>query len=191
MRKEIKGFVCGVLSTVVVSVGIVSASGTWENIPVLRNDIKVIVDGTEVTADNFLYQDATYLPIRAISAALGEKVEYDEAANTAYIGERIDNLDNTIVAQNKYSLPDDILNKRECWDFAGGQYFLTGTGVWEYAQKYGLSLDGEDVNGKFYWIFKKNDIEVYRYHEEFVDGALGVLFDNMVDIIIPVLESVQ
>lgn len=41
MKKEIKGFVCGVLSTVIMSVGIVSASGIWENIPVLRNDIFV------------------------------------------------------------------------------------------------------------------------------------------------------
>lgn len=88
-----KKFVCGIIvgSICTLSVGSL-AGGIWDNISVLRNDIKVVVNGNEVTADNFLYQDTTYLPLRAVSTALGENVEYDEQTNTAYIGESEDML---------------------------------------------------------------------------------------------------
>lgn len=66
------------------------AAGVWENIPVLRNDIKVIVNGEEITADNFLYNDTTYLPLRAIGEALDKDVQYDEQTNTAIISEKGD-----------------------------------------------------------------------------------------------------
>lgn len=86
MKKEFKGFICGVLATAVVGLGVVSASGVWDNISVLRNDINVVVNGRDVTADNFLYNDTTYLPLRAVSEALNQSVSYDESTNTAYIG---------------------------------------------------------------------------------------------------------
>ena len=169
MKKEFKGFVCGVLITSLLGAGIVCASGTWENIPVLRNDITVVVDGTEVTADNFLYQDTTYLPIRAIGTALGENVEYDEAANTAYIGERIDNLDTSTVT-GKYELLDG----------------------WSVGDDYGIYID----NNQYYISLRKMEhlfapnIELMSYSDDSGRFAVKVVINGTHEVIVyPVLAQ--
>lgn len=86
MKKELKGFVCGIVTTAILGTGFVFAAGQWKTIDVLENDITVMVDGKQVTESNFVYNDRTYLPLRAVAEAVGKPVEYDEATNTAYIG---------------------------------------------------------------------------------------------------------
>lgn len=88
MKKELKGFVCGVLTTALVAGGAAFAAGQWKTIDVLENDITVMVDGVQLNESNFLYNDRTYLPLRAVAEAVGKSVEYDETTNTAYIGVR-------------------------------------------------------------------------------------------------------
>ena len=102
-----KKFICGLLIGSICTLSIGSlANGVWDNISVLKNDINVVVNGETVTADNFLYNDITYLPLRAVSEALGETVEYDETDNTAYIGERVDKD----TMKSKYTPPVDLKN---------------------------------------------------------------------------------
>ena len=84
MKGNIKSFICGMLVMGVISCAGVYAADVWQNINVLPNTIKVVVDGKEVQADNFLYNDTTYLPIRAVSEALGKDVQYDTQTSTAY-----------------------------------------------------------------------------------------------------------
>ena len=103
MKKEIKGFVCGVVVATIIGAGMASAAGTWESIDVLRNDINIVVNGQPVEVDNFLYNDTTYVPLRAVSSTLGENVDYDETTNTAYIGEKYDNI------VSKHIPPDEPL----------------------------------------------------------------------------------
>lgn len=98
MKKELKGFVCGFTTMAVLSAGVASASGFWDTINVLRNDISVVVNGENITADNFVYNDTTYLPLRAVSEALNQTVSYDENSNTAYIG--VDSNNQTPNANN-------------------------------------------------------------------------------------------
>lgn len=82
-----KKIMCGFIAGAVLATGIGSfASGMWKNIDVLENDITVMVDGEKVSEDNFVYNDRTYLPLRAVADAVGKPVDYDEATNTAYIG---------------------------------------------------------------------------------------------------------
>ena len=85
MKKEIKGFVCGVVATTLVAGGFAFAAGQWRTIDVLENDITVVVDGKTLNESNFLYNDRTYLPLREAAEALGKTVRYDAATNTAYI----------------------------------------------------------------------------------------------------------
>ena len=121
-----KKIICGILIGSICTISIGSlASGVWDNIDVLKNDIKVVVNGDEVTADNFVYEDTTYLPLRAVSTALGEKVEYDEQTNTAYIGERNDDLNNDEI-KIRYNIldnlnPDDMLQIR----VYNGNYYIS------------------------------------------------------------------
>ena len=88
MKKNIISFISGALCMAVLSGGIaVFASGAWKNISVLENDITVVVDGKQISESNFVYNDRTYLPLRAVAEAVGKEVTYDETTNTAYIGE--------------------------------------------------------------------------------------------------------
>lgn len=129
MKKEIKGFVCGVILTVLLGCG-VSAAGIWDNISVLRNDITVIVNGNEVAADNFLYNDTTYLPMRVIGEALGKDVQYDEETNTAKINDKgaipIDNNMNNTTNKNKYIPPQDMFDKEIIEEENGIYYIIAG-----------------------------------------------------------------
>ena len=90
VKKELKGFLCGILVSGIVGAGVAYATGVWESIDVLRNDINVVVNGQQISADNFLYNDTTYLPLRAIGEALDKDVQYDEQTNTAIISEKGD-----------------------------------------------------------------------------------------------------
>lgn len=83
MKKNfIIGFICGAL---VCGTAGALASDAWQNISVLPNTIKVVVNGKEIQADNFLYNDTTYLPIRAVGEALGNDIQYDPETGTAVI----------------------------------------------------------------------------------------------------------
>lgn len=161
------------------------AAGVWENIPVLRNDIKVIVNGEEITADNFLYNDTTYLPLRAIGEALDKDVQYDEQTNTAIINEKGDSeLTENI---NKHTPPDFMI---------GDEYYITQT----YSGKYvagirciayftdpmGLELYFPNESNEI--VFYKNGVEVYRYQYS-EDGR--IYYDELMDEIIPALEALQ
>lgn len=115
-----KKFICGVLigSICTLTVGSI-ASGIWDNISVLKNDINVVVNGQNVTADNFLYNDTTYLPLRAVSEALGKSVRYNEATNTAYIGEsEVAQMNNKNEFEGKYDPKNyaDKLSKLDIHD---------------------------------------------------------------------------
>ena len=104
MKKFICGLVIGSICT--LSIGSL-ANGVWDNISVLKNDINVVVNGETVTADNFLYNDITYLPLRAVSEALGESVNYDDKTNTAYIGLQ----KNSETITGKYTPPKGMFEK--------------------------------------------------------------------------------
>ena len=65
-----------------------AAGDNPENISVYRNTIKVVSNGTAIDADNFLYNGTTYIPLRAVSEALGANVEWDEEEKTARITEK-------------------------------------------------------------------------------------------------------
>ncbi len=56
-----------------------------ETIPVLVNDVNVVVDGNAVDARNFLYNDTTYLALRDIGNATGFDVYWDEPSFTAVL----------------------------------------------------------------------------------------------------------
>ena len=51
---------------------------------------KIVQTDTDLNKiEPFIYNGTTYLPVRAVSQALGKKVIWDEKANSVYIGERL------------------------------------------------------------------------------------------------------
>ena len=57
-----------------------------ETIDATFDSINVYVNGTYIDAPNILYNNRTYIPLRAISEALGVAVTYDEDTNEVYLG---------------------------------------------------------------------------------------------------------
>lgn len=177
MKKFVCGLLVGVLGTGIISVG---AAGIWDNISVLRNDISVIVNGENITADNFVYNDTTYLPIRAVSEALNQPVSYDENSNTAYIGERNDNT----VIKSKYippmELQDGLLAICE-----NGVYYIFFQYIIDMAEKNDIKIDIDSIiNSEF----KTLTINGQCWDMILFYGRSYIPYDTYVDEIEPLLK---
>ena len=100
-RKRIVPFVCGFVTAAVLMGNTVIADGVFKTIEVAINNIKVVVNGEPVNADNILYNGRTYVPLRAISEMLGKDVQWDGNTGTAYINDigRVTQGENAVVAK--------------------------------------------------------------------------------------------
>lgn len=88
MKKQFKGFVIGVLVTLILTSTIAFAGGVKQKIDVMLNSINLTVNGKAVKADNILYKGTTYVPIRAVGEMLGKDVTWDAKTNTAGINDK-------------------------------------------------------------------------------------------------------
>lgn len=190
-----KKFICGILvgSICTLSIGTL-ATGIWDNISVLRNDIKVVVNGNKIDADNFLYNDTTYLPLRAVSEALNKTVEYDNVTNTAYIGERRDNniLNNN---ENNYTPPDFMLDDEDYIETINGKYYITIAGIEKMVNNTVNILceniiDGQSCDLVFYTgvHYTEDSKEVFRYKITLVADRSIVPYDTFMEEIYPYIQ---
>ncbi len=85
MKINVKSYVAGVMSALLLISVPAIASSVMENIEVARNTIKVTLDDKKLDADNFIYNGTTYVPIRAVAESLGFGVEYDDKNHIAKI----------------------------------------------------------------------------------------------------------
>lgn len=86
MKKSFKTLTLGILIGA-LSVSIPAlAEAVFERIEVMRNQIDVMIDGEKLEADNFVYKNTTYVPIRAVAEGLGRNVVYKDGV--AYIEEK-------------------------------------------------------------------------------------------------------
>ncbi len=97
------------LVTIILLLGIVFGDTLKNTIDVFYRDIKIVVDNNQVelgldsTGKNiepFIYNGTTYLPVRAVSEALGKEVSWDGKTSTVYIGRKQDEK-GTIVKLNE------------------------------------------------------------------------------------------
>ena len=91
---KIKGFAAGIITTGIISVSLSAFAGTVEKqIKVVYNDIKISINGKQITpkdangntVEPFSYNGTVYLPVRAISQALGSSVSWNADTNTVSI----------------------------------------------------------------------------------------------------------
>lgn len=86
MKKNFKTLMLGVIIGALLVGTPVLADVIWERIDVVRNQITVMVGDEKLDADNFLYRDTTYVPIRKVAEGLGMNVTYKDGV--AYISEK-------------------------------------------------------------------------------------------------------
>lgn len=88
MKKELKGFLIGVIMTVLLSSSIAMAAGVAQNIEVVFNSVNITVNGQKVAADNILYNGTTYVPLRAVAQMFDKVVGWEANTNTASINDK-------------------------------------------------------------------------------------------------------
>lgn len=92
MKERSRGFISGVLATVITLslIGTASATIGSRNITADYNDIKIVMNGTQIMptdangniVEPFAVNGTTYLPVRAVANALGIDVQWDGATKT-------------------------------------------------------------------------------------------------------------
>lgn len=95
MKNTLKGYLIGVLSTVLLLGCVAYAASTTKTIEALYNNIKIYVDGIKIdpkdaagnTVEPFIYNGTTYLPVRAVGEAMGKTVTWDGTTQSVYLGE--------------------------------------------------------------------------------------------------------
>ena len=84
MKRELRGFLCGVLATI-LCFGAVAFAANYEAVTA---GFKVLVNGKEFTSDPpaLVVEGRTYLPLRAIGDALGVPVNWNDELGQAEVG---------------------------------------------------------------------------------------------------------
>lgn len=92
MKGNIRGFISGCVATIAVVglVGTAAATVGQRSVTVDYNNIKVTLNGEQValvdangkSVEPFAVEGTTYLPVRAVSGALGLEVGWDSATST-------------------------------------------------------------------------------------------------------------
>lgn len=184
MKGNMKSFICGMLVMGVISCAGAYATDVWQNINVLPNTIKVVVDGKEVQADNFLYNDTTYLPIRAVSEALGKDVQYDNQTSTATISEKKE--DDNMAVTSKYTPPAEYINDSDYIMQKDGVYYALLNFVWDMVQDADCKAEYEP-DTKMIKILKDKK-EIYSCQAILVEDRSVIPYDQFVDEIEPLLK---
>lgn len=102
MKKRLQGMITGVVIGSIIAGGTVYAKSGTESIQVMYDNIKIFMDGEEVTpkdgngqsVEPFIYNGTTYLPVRAVSNAIGKEVSWDGVEKVIYLGAKPGNVEN-------------------------------------------------------------------------------------------------
>ena len=85
MKKRILLFVLiGIMSFSVL----VNAENIVKTIEVAVNPFRICINGQELTTEHFVYNDTTYVPLRAVSEGLDVNVKWDAVSNTVNISKK-------------------------------------------------------------------------------------------------------
>lgn len=73
----------------------------------IHRGVGVMVNGNELEGIGFIYNDLTYLPVRAVAEAIGANVDWDASTNTASVQVgQTDSTDPSVVAQQSMKLTE-------------------------------------------------------------------------------------
>lgn len=117
-KDKLTGYAAGLTTAVLLCSSAAFAQSIEKTITAVYNNIKIIVNGEEVTptdvngnvVEPFISEGTTYLPVRALANALGQEVYWDGETNSVYIGEAPVKEEPQTEAAEVYSVNNDILN---------------------------------------------------------------------------------
>ena len=103
MKKEIKGFVFGVLTTVVVGSGAAIAAGQFTSIDVVPNNVRIALNGDYTDIPSFTYNDSTYVQLRPVLEGINCIVKWIPEQNTVNCYNRFYFTTPACLVNNMYS----------------------------------------------------------------------------------------
>ena len=145
MLKRLQGLFVGVLIGVLLTGGLVFAKTGTEMIEVTYQNVKLYVDGVLITpkdangniVEPFVSKGTTYLPVRALSEALGKDVRWDGSTNSVVVG---------LMPGNVVYL-EDVIQPYQ----TEGDYWQTDTSKGTYIPIAGVKYYHGAGNGTYGW----------------------------------------
>ena len=131
MGKRLQGLIAGTLAGTMLTSGVVFAKQISETAELFYNNIKIVVNGQEIQpkdpngnyVEPFIINGTTYLPVRAVSDALGVNVDWDGNTNTVILSD-IQAAPFTLAA-GQYVVGEDIeAGKYDCHAVSGSGNFI-------------------------------------------------------------------
>ena len=151
MGKRLQGLLAGILIGALFGGGLAFAKQGTEMIEVIYQNVKLYVDGVLITpkdangniVEPFVSSGTTYLPVRALSEALGKNVRWDGNTNSVIVG----------LMPGEVMYFDDVLQPYQIEgdgyyqaDVTKGDYIMiAGVKYYHGATRYGVML------GDGYW----------------------------------------
>lgn len=176
------------LLVIIVSmlVSIVAVAGGWkQNIEVEFNSVNLEVNGTNVDADNILYNGTTYVPLRRTAEILGCDVGWDGNTNTAKITQYDDNYvigRIFLLLEKTNSIYNDSQNIKDIadWNFARIHWI---------SQLYSNNQTNFDfLTNDFHWI-SENYKSLIDSKDYFYQAVAGVTSNENVDALYTNLDN--
>lgn len=179
LNEKNKYLLCGITAgAMLVTTSPAIATQITQNISAVYNNIKIVVDGKQVTTDShnepFIYNGTTYLPVRAVGEAVGKEVTWDSNTNTVYLGARLENTDDKTQLKNtqtpKQPMSQSLLDVYDLGEYGWFEKNVTMGGK-TYSNALGLFKEEPltiDLNGKY------NTLEFELGHAE-EDATVNVI----------------
>lgn len=155
MREKLKGLVAGLLIGTTVAGGSVWAATGMRSIDVMFDNIKIYMNGELVepkdangqTVEPFVYNGTTYLPVRAVSNAIGKDVSWDGVEKVVYLGAKPGSTENWLDVCGPYQYRNGTeyrLSDNKYFTMSGKKYTNGFTlGQWDSNAEALFNLNGK------------------------------------------------
>ncbi|MCC8160045.1 MAG: trypsin-like peptidase domain-containing protein [Oscillospiraceae bacterium] len=162
------------------------------------DNVNIFVNGSPLSASGFIVSDTTYIPLRAVSEALGADVSWDESTRSVYVESDEDTVTAQVIADASESVVAIVGNYKSDYitGTASDYNELTAHGSGVVIKSGGIILtnahvvsdienitvvfcDGESYAGQVQYIDKDSDLAVVKV------GRLGlkpITFANQGDV---------
>ncbi len=194
MKKRLQGLVAGFLIAAFLTTGSVIAKQTTETAELVYNDIKITIDGQEITpkdsngnvVEPFIIDGTTYLPVRAIANAFGKNVNWDATTNTVVLYGQIseNNIQKNRTAKECLQLISDSYNNMTAFLRAklDETYASVGNSYFEYISNRGNISEWykqvESESNNTYTLIDKLAIDYFKAVASTIDRNDSFAIDN-------------
>jgi len=160
MKKKLQGFVIGILVGAAIFGSVAVAANTTTLYNVLAQGVKIVVDGKELhptdaggnRVEPIIYKGTTYLPVRAVSNAVGKAVYWDGPNYTVYLGNMNGKLQYpTTRIEDMVSVDQSVAKTNKLTDNYGNRYSSAiYNNDYHYHMEYLLNMKYSRFKGTLY-----------------------------------------